>query len=96
MTMTHVSHFGLTLLSETSTGLVFEGSLGACKRMAFAHGLEVDEVRGPILGSVNGVATYGHLNPERPMSMTFKGGGLVQRAQDGYCLVLPRSVWENQ
>lgn len=59
MTNTHLRHFGLDHLVTSDTNIVLEGSLADCKRLAFAHGLEVVKEEGPILSCTGGKAIYG-------------------------------------
>lgn len=95
MTLTHLSHFGLTLLRETADNVVFEGSLAACRRMAFAHGMEVDRYEGRTV-SVNAGRAVTTPASEGDFSVCwFKGSGLVAKTRDGYCLVLPQAAWKS-
>lgn len=93
MTLTHLSHFGLELLATTTTGAVLCGSLANCKRMAAAHGMEVDKYEGRLLSYVNGFATTAPVDMTQPVRITYKNGGMVQKCVDDYTLVIPMAVW---
>lgn len=93
MTLTHTSHFGLTLLSQTDDNIVFEGSLSACRRMAFAHGMEVDRYEGRTISIDGRRATYTPADEKHFSICWFKGSGLIVKSRDGYCLVMPLAVW---
>jgi hypothetical protein len=95
MTLTHLSHFGLEKLAETSTNVVFSGSLAACKRLAFAHGMEVESYEGRCLGMAGGRATVAAADATNFSAVWFKGGGLVLKGRDNYTLVMPLEVWRN-
>lgn len=95
MTITHVSHFGLELLNTTETGVVLCGTLGNCKRMAAAHGMEIREYEGRLI-SYNGFrGTYEPVDMKKPNRIWFKNGGMIQRTPGDYTLVIPRKVWED-
>ena len=42
-TIAHVSHYGLTQLPTNKNYIRFQGTMGNCKRLAAAHGLEWQE-----------------------------------------------------
>jgi hypothetical protein len=95
MTLTHLSHLDLTEIARTGDSIVFEGTLAACKRMAFAHGMEIERYEGPILSMNGGVAQYGMASETRPAAIWFKNGGLIIKGRDNYCFVMPLGVWMN-
>lgn len=95
MTLTHLSHFGLEKIGETADNVVFSGTLGSCKRMAFAHGMEIEKYEGRILSSVNGHAIHAPVSESNPTLIWFKGGGLILKGRDDYSLVMPLKVWKN-
>lgn len=94
MTITHLSHFGLTRIATTETNVLFEGGKGACKRLAAAHGMEVERYEGAITGSDCGIGHYLPATPESFSRCFYKGGGLIQKTRDAYCLVMPKEIWE--
>ena len=94
MTMTHVSHFGLDLIRETTESLVFVGGLGACKRMAAAHGMEIDRYEGFLVSSDSHGGVFTPASPKSFSRILYRGGGMVQKGRDDYTLVMPRRVWE--
>jgi hypothetical protein len=92
MTTTHVSHFGLSEVYRSSTSILFEGSLGACKRMAAAHGMEVDHYEGRTLSS----SAWGSMaTPDDFTSIIFRDGGLLMKDREGWTLVMPLKIWNN-
>lgn len=93
MTITHLSHFGLTLISETTTNVVLSGSLAACKRMAAAHGMEIEQYEGRIESCKGGHAVYVPVDQSKPNRILFKDGGMIQKCRDDYSLVMPLNVW---
>lgn len=94
MTITHISHFGLKNIGITSDNVLFSGSKGACKRMASAHGMEVEKYEGRILGSDCGIAATMTADSETFSICWFIGGGMVIKGRDDYTLVMPLGVWE--
>lgn len=94
MTITHLSHFDLEVCGETADSVVLSGTLAACKRIAFAHGMEIERYEGTIVSSNGGHATCAPVSESRPNRILFKTGGLIQRCRDDYAVVIPRSVWE--
>ena len=96
MTNTHVSHLGLELIRETDTSIVFAGTLGACKRMAFAHGMEIERYEGRTV-AVNGrYAITTPVDTTNPNRIWFINGGMIQKTVGDYTLVMPRKVWNEQ
>jgi hypothetical protein len=95
MTIAHISHYDLTEIGRTSDNIVFSGSLGACKRMAAAHGMEVESMEGAITGCDGNRATYLPPDESKPALAWFKGGGLIIRGRDDYSLLMPLAVWMN-
>lgn len=96
MTTTHLSHYGLQLVATTADNVVLAGSLADCKRMAAAHGMDIQGYEGCILGAVGGIATYQQLDAARPNRIVYVGGGMIQRGRDDYSLVMPRAVWNQK
>lgn len=95
MTITHLSHFGLEKIGDTNDSIIFAGSLAACRRMAFAHGLEVDRYEGSIVSSDSGFATYTTATPESFSFCYFKQGGFICKARDGYSLLIRKEDWND-
>ena len=94
MTITHLSHFDVELISETSGNVVFAGTLAACRRMAFAHGLEVDRTEGATISSENGRGVYAPADSNAPTMTWLKPSGLIAKGRDDYTLVMPKDRWE--
>ena len=94
MTLTHLSHFDLTEIGRTDDNVILEGSLAACKRIAAAHGLEVVRYEGMITGSDGNRATYAPVDMARP-SLIYLTRGMIVRGRDGYSIVIPMDVWNN-
>ena len=92
-TTTHLSHFGLTKIAETDTGIVFDGTLAACKRMAAAHGMKIERYEGAVMGMDGGHATFAPANETHPLWIMYRDGGLIQKGRAGYTLVMPLAVW---
>lgn len=95
MTATHLNHFGLQHTATTNDSILFSGSLGNCKRMAAAHGMEVEKCEGAILSSDCGHAIYAPVNESAPMRVLYRNGGMIQKCQSDYTLVMPLAVWMN-
>lgn len=95
MTLTHLSHFGLSQIGQTSDNILFEGSLAACKRMAFAHGMEIERYEGFLVGCDGSHATYTQADSRSFSRILLRNGGMIQKTRDGFCLVMPNSAWEN-
>lgn len=93
MTMTHLSHFEITKIGQTEDNVVFEGSLAACRRLAFAHGMEVDRYEGRTVSIDNGKAICVPADDKDFSCCWFKGSGLIIKSRDGYCLVMPMTAW---
>lgn len=89
MTLTHVSHFGLTQIGMTSDNILLEGTLGNCKRMAHAHGLEVVREEGRILSSICGNAIHDMTNIVRLVL----NRGMIQKTPTGWVLVMNLVDW---
>ena len=94
MTLTHASHLGLEIIGVTKDSVVLAGTLASCKRIAAAHGMEIEKHEGSILSSNCGVATYAPVNESRPNRILYAGGGMIQRGRDDYSIVIPRRVWD--
>lgn len=95
MTFTHTSHFNLEMIATTEQNVLFEGALSACKRMAFAHGMEIERTEGTV-AAINGRnAVYNPANESNPNRIWFVNGGMIQRVPGGYVLVMPVQVWAN-
>lgn len=93
MTATHISHFGLTQIGQTADSIVFEGSLGACRRMAFAHGLEVEKYEGQTVSIEGGRATMAPASADKFTWCFFKQGGFICKTRDGWSLLLRMETW---
>jgi hypothetical protein len=95
MTITHTSHFGLTLINTTETSAVFCGTLSACKRMAFAHGMEIEQYEGRVVAINGRHATFAPVDESNPNRIWFVNGGMIQKTPGDYTLVMPIEVWLN-
>lgn len=95
MLITHPSHFGLEKIAETETSVVLTGSLANCKRIAAAHGMEVDSYEGCLVSCDGSHAVYAPVDESKPNRIWYKNGGLIQRGRDDYSVVIPRNVWDN-
>jgi hypothetical protein len=97
MTITHLSHFGLEKIGETPESIIFEGTLGACKKLAFSHGCEISQSQGRILGCDGGRAHFDTttMTSHWLKSETGDHAGLIQKTRDAWALVLSRKVWVN-
>lgn len=93
MTITNLSHFGLTIIGETRENVIFSGSLADCKRMAFAHGMEVDRYEGRTVSFDRCHATYTPADAKDFSCCWFKGSGLIMKCDGCYCLVMPLAKW---
>lgn len=96
MTNTHVSHFGLNLINKTTTSVVFSGELSACKRMAFAHGMEISNYEGQTVACNGGRSIQTPVDTKNPNRIWFVDGGMIQRCPDDYTLVMPIEVWNSK
>lgn len=90
MTITHLSHFGLTGPKISGDSVLFDGTLADCKRMAFAHGLEVVKEEGRIL-EINGTVALVDTTSVVRYGLT---RGFIQKTRDGWTLLMPREIWE--
>lgn len=95
MTSTHISHFGLEKIGETNDTIIFQGTLANCRRMAFAHGLEIEKYEGYILSSDSAGAVYTTADSKNFSRCLFVQGGMIQKTQGGYCLVMRQDAWKN-
>lgn len=93
MTIAHLSHHGLKMLKKTNTSVVLEGTRAACLRMAAAHGMEIDRKEGKTIAINGGRALLAPCGENDWTTCWMKGGGLIQKGRDGYCLVMPIGVW---
>jgi hypothetical protein len=98
MTITHLSHFDAELIAETKDNVIFLGTLAACRRLAFAHGMEVERYEGPILSSIGGIAQYASADAKNFAICWFVGRGMIIKVGigDDYSLVMPVNVWKNK
>lgn len=94
MTKTKKPLFGLTPVGDSDTSVMFTGTLANCRRMAFAHEMEVDKLEGAILSSDCGHAIYAPVNESAPMWTMFKNGGFIHKGRDNYFLLIPLSIWK--
>ena len=95
MTITHPSHFDVREINRTSDSIVFSGTLAGCRKLAFAHGMEVAEYCGRLIEFDGVRAVSAPATPADFSVCYFVGGGLIHRGRDGYTLVMPMSVWIN-
>lgn len=92
MTLTHLSHFGLTEIGRSNENIVLEGSLSDCKRMAAAHGLEIVATEGPTIGMAGRSAITSNASVVRYLLTS----GMIQKSRDGWALVMPLTVWTRE
>ena len=83
----------LTKVGQTADSVIFEGSLAACRRLAFAHGMEVERYEGRTISIDGRHAVYAPADEKGFSFCWFKGGGLIHKARDGFVLVMPIRVW---
>ncbi len=95
-TIAHLSHYDLTEIGTTSTNILFSGTLGACKRMAAAHGMEIEKYEGYVIGINGNQATYTPASATSFSRIWFVDGGMIQRCQGDFTLVMPLEVWRNR
>jgi hypothetical protein len=97
MVITHLSHYGLETLGQTTDSIVLEGTLANCKRMAFAHGLEITRSNTRLLSFNGSYAVYSS-GDYVSYELTDANGltGLIQKTRDGWALVMPLKLWEEQ
>lgn len=82
MITTHLSHYGLELVAKGTDTVVMTGCMSACKRMALAHGLELDN-HVEDTSAAAGVTLY------------TEGAVIIKGATwDGSTLILPRRIWD--
>ena len=93
MTITHTSHFDVLEVARTNDSVVFSGTLAGCRKLAFAHGMEVAEYCGRLIEFDGVRAVSAPATPADFSVCYFVGGGLISKCQDGYTLVMPLSVW---
>lgn len=98
MTITHLSHYGLTLVETTNDSAVLSGRLADCKRMAAAHGMEIDRYEGQTISIANGRAVHAPADENRPAIIWYKGSGIIARstAEGEYTLVMPVELWNER
>ncbi len=91
-TQTHASHLGLKEISNDEQYIRFQGSLGACKRMAFAHGCEVwaDQRRQIETGITSSEITGYFLRDQNDR------GSLIIKDREGWVLMLNKETWDNE
>lgn len=94
MLVTHPSHFGLEMIGNTSTSVVFQGSLADCRRMAFAHGMEIAKYEGRTISINSGHAIMAPASENSFSLCWFKEGGMIAKTQDAYALVIPKRTYE--
>lgn len=83
----------LELLGKPDNNYVFQGTLAACRRLAFANGKEVEQYEGRIIGMAGGVVTREVGTADKFNFCWLKGGGLIHRVPDNkYCLVIENTV----
>ena len=94
-TIAHLSHYDLVEIGRTNDNILFSGNLAACKRMAAAHGMEIEKYEGYVVGN----CSDGSKTPTSPTQFSriwFIKGGMIQRCQDDFTLVMPLEVWNNK
>ena len=96
MTNTHISHFGLEFTAQTLTSVVLSGTLANCKRIAAAHGMEIDRTEGRIVSCDGDNAIYSPTSGDKPNRIVYKNGGMIQRCANDYAIVIPVDVWNAQ
>jgi hypothetical protein len=89
MTTTHLSHLDLELCGKSDSSVVLSGSLAACKRIAFAHGLEIVGTEGRITGTTGGIASHNTADIVRYVL----NQGMIQKCRDDWSIVIPLEVW---
>jgi hypothetical protein len=92
MTQTHLSHFGLTIIGRTNDNVVLCGTLANCKRIAFAHGLEIIKELHPILSMCGGKATE---NTAKVSGFELSRG-LIIKGRDNWTVCIPADVWNEK
>lgn len=96
MTMTHLSHFGLTHTGTLHDSVYLEGTLAACKRMAFAHGCTISGEEGRIIemGSSGAICNMNDITGYWLAGPDGEHAGMIHRGRDGWTLVLNRQIWD--
>lgn len=87
----HLSHYGLKEIARSSTSIVLEGTLANCKRMAFAHGLEIVKANTRLISFDGSHAVYA--GGEDYVSYELSPRGLIHKGRDAWTLVMPIEVW---
>lgn len=95
MMHTHLSHFGLVKIGETNDSIIFAGSLAACRRMAFAHGMEVSRYEGRTIAIEGSRAFTTPADSGNFTWMHFQDGGFIVKGRDDYSLLIPQNVWQS-
>jgi hypothetical protein len=94
-TLAHVSHYGLKQLADTHGLVRFEGTMGHCKRLAAAHGLEWQE--GWYHSSIDhqDVARFRLLLDGKEVGCIMDMRRDAQRV-DQHQVAFNRTIWESQ
>lgn len=93
MTITHVSHFGISAVQVQGDSVVLTGTLAGCRKIAFAHGLEVVRAEGQIVGCEGGKAITNAANVMRYLLSE----GMIQRlAGNQWALVMPAEIYNEK
>jgi hypothetical protein len=97
MTHTHVSHYGLTQVATTPDDrILFNGTLGNVRRMAFAHGYEVTKTNYYTVGKQGGVVAYSAEVSGYELTTNDGKTALIIAARDGWDLMMDRTVWNRE
>lgn len=83
----------LEMIGNTSTSVVFQGSLISCRRMAFAHGMEIAKYEGRTISIDCGHAIMSPASKDNFSICWFKEGGMIAKTQDAYALVMPKDIY---
>jgi hypothetical protein len=96
MTTTHLSHFDLTQSGLTGDRVYLDGTLAACKRMAFAHGCAIAGEEGRII-EINEGRAICNMNDITAYWLADANGehaGMIHKGRDAWTLALDLKVWE--
>ena len=93
--VTDPTHYGLTLLAKTHDTVILAGTLANCRRVAFAHGLEIERYEGATVAIDRDHAVYAPADATNFVWCHFRQGGFILRDQDDYTLLIRREIWDN-
>jgi hypothetical protein len=96
MSITNLSHFGLTEIGRTADNIILEGTEEACKRIAFAHGLEIVAPWYPTIRT--DCAAGAVLDCSRIVGWNLTRGFILRAdyARDSYHMLIPMQIWEEK